>query len=319
MGYHVDGVYSVDIVVPCYNEEAMVMRFYREVKRVLEGSRRHLPRVSWRFLFVDDGSTDKTAKILKGLAASESDVKYISFSRNFGKEAAMYAGFAGSSADFVAVIDADLQHPPSLLPDMLLILLSGQYDCAAARRVTRKGEPVIRSWFARAFYKLMACITKMPPVDGALDFRMMTRQMVDSIVAMHEQDRFSKSLFAWTGYRTHWFEYENRPRACGTTKWSFWKLCQYALTGIISFSLAPLHLLLIVGVLLWLAAFGLAVRCLLAEWSGVTILLTAMLFLSGLIEISLGIVGEYVGRTHMAVKDRPLYIIRESNLEDDIA
>ena len=154
MGYHVDDVYSVDIVVPCYNEEAMVMRFYREVKRVLEGSRRHLPRVSWRFLFVDDGSTDKTVKILKELAVSESDVKYISFSRNFGKEAAMYAGFARSTADFVAVIDADLQNPPSLLPDMLLILLSGQYDCAAARRVTRKGEPVRMDWIQDSLVRI---------------------------------------------------------------------------------------------------------------------------------------------------------------------
>ena len=246
----------ISLIVPCYNEQEVLPLFYEEISRITA----LMPDYSFEFLFVDDGSKDKTLETVKGFAQNDDRVKYISFSRNFGKEAAMYAGFCEADGDYVAVMDADLQDPPSLLPEMIRIIKEQGYDSVATRRVTRAGEPKIRSFFARMFYKLINKISDADIVDGARDFRLMKRDMVDAIVRMCEYNRFSKGIFGWIGFKTYWLPFENVERAAGETKWSFWKLFKYSLEGIISFSQVPLNIASWVGIFFTVLSFvGVAV------------------------------------------------------------
>ena len=228
---------KLSLIIPCYNEEAAAPIFHREATEVLRGM-----DAEYEMLFINDGSQDQTLAVLRSLAAQDPHVTYLSFSRNFGKEAAMYAGFCNAKGDYVAVMDADMQDPPSLLPQMMELLASGEYDSVATRRATRKGEPVIRSWFAGKFYQLINKISNADIVDGSRDFRLMRREMVDAIVEMGEYNRFSKGIFGWIGFRTYWLSYENVERVAGETKWNFWKLFKYAVDGIINFSQAPLSI-----------------------------------------------------------------------------
>ncbi len=307
----------ITLIVPCYNEEAVLPIFYEEVSRVVKTL-----NMDYELIFVDDGSKDGTLGILRKLAESDSCVRYLSFSRNFGKEAAMYAGFCNARGEYVAVMDADMQDPPSLLPRMLEILRSGQYDSVATRRQTRKGEPRIRSWFARKFYQLINKISDADIVDGARDFRLMKRKMVDAIVAMSEYNRFSKGIFGWVGFRTYWLSYENVERIAGETKWSFWKLFRYAIDGIVSFSQAPLDIASWMGVMMtgfsFAAVIFVFIRRLLfgdpvAGWASTCCII---LFVGGVQLLCLGIIGKYLSKAYLETKHRPHYIVAESNCED---
>lgn len=308
----------ISIVVPCYNEEAVLPLFYQEITRVAG----LLPEYRFEFLFVDDGSRDDTLKTLKHMATEDERVKYLSFSRNFGKEAAMYAGFSKSRGDFIALMDADLQDPPALLPEMLRAIEEEDYDSAATRRVTRKGEPPIRSFFARRFYQLMRHISKTEIVDGARDYRLMTRQFLDSLLELGEYNRFSKGLYGWVGYKTKWLEYENVERAAGETKWSFWKLLLYSIEGIVAFSEAPLALAGVMGIFFCLVAFAFIVfivaRTLMfgdpvAGWPST---ICVILMCSGVQLFTIGILGKYLSKTYLEVKKRPIYLCRETNLDN---
>lgn len=305
----------ISIIVPCYNEQEAIPLFYRETTAVL--SKLNMP---YELLFVNDGSSDKTLEILKSLSQEDGHVKYISFSRNFGKESAMYAGFCHAGGDYVAVMDADLQDPPSLLPRMLEILEGGEYDSVATRRVSRVGEPPIRSWFARQFYKLINRISDADIVDGARDFRLMKREMVDAIVSMSEYNRFSKGIFGWIGFKTYWLPYENVERVAGESKWNFWKLFKYAIDGIINFSSAPLSIaswggmfmtfisfLLLVLIVIRRLAFGDSVT----GWASTVCII---IFIGGIQLFCLGIMGQYIARTYMESKHRPHYIVSETNI-----
>lgn len=241
---------KLTLIVPCFNEQEALPFFYKEAISVLKNL-----NYEYELLFINDGSKDNTLNILKDFADRDACVKYISFSRNFGKEAAMYAGFCNATGDYVAIMDADMQDPPDLLPEMLKLIESGEYDSVATRRVSREGEPPIRSWFARRFYSLINKISDADIVDGARDFRLMRREMVDAIVAMGETNRFSKGIFGWIGFRTYWLPYENRERVAGTTKWNFWGLCKYAIDGIINFSEAPLSIASWFGIIMTAIAF----------------------------------------------------------------
>ncbi len=275
---------EIDIVVPCYNEQEVLRTFYAETCRVLET----LPGYVFRFLFVDDGSKDNTIVIMKELAQTHDNVKYLSFSRNFGKEAAMYAGLTYADADYVILMDADLQHPPAMIPDMLAAVEEG-YDCCAARRVSREGESKIRSLFSQLFYKLSNHMTDVQMPQNAVDFRIMSRNMVDSILSLAEVERFSKGIFAWVGFSTKWIPYENVERTLGTSKWSFWGLFKYALGGITSFSITPLRMVSILGFLIFVAAClyiaGTLIQTLLfgIDVPGYVTTLCAVLFLGGII------------------------------------
>jgi len=310
---------KISVIVPCYNEEEVLPLFYQEVTRVagLMGG------YAFEFLFVDDGSRDGTMKVLRELAAQDERVKYVSFSRNFGKEAAMYAGFTHASGDYVAVMDADLQDPPALLPEMMAAIREEGYDSVATRRVTRKGEPPIRSFFARCFYKLMRRISKTEMVDGARDYRLMTRQFVNSLLELGEYNRFSKGLYGWVGYKTKWLEYENVERAAGETKWSFWKLLLYSIEGIVAFSAAPLAIAAVSGIVCCVLAFlfivFIVVRTLMfgdpvAGWPS---LVCIILLIGGLQLLSIGILGEYLAKTYLEVKNRPIFICKESNIREN--
>lgn len=246
---------KISVVVSCYNEQEALPLFYEEITKVAN----QLKETEFEFIFVNDGSKDKTLEVIKSFRKKDERVKYISFSRNFGKEAAMYAGLKKATGDYISIMDADLQDPPKLLIEMYDTLKQKEYDCVATRRVTRKGEPPIRSFFARMFYKLINKISKTEIVDGARDFRLMTRQMVDAILSMEEYNRFSKGIFGWVGFNTKWIEYENVERAAGETKWSFWKLFKYSIDGIIAFSTAPLVISTIMGILFCFIAFILIV------------------------------------------------------------
>ena len=307
---------KITVIVPCYNEEEVLPLFYREVTRGAE----LMGEYAFEFLFVDDGSRDGTMKVLRELAEHDQRVKYVSFSRNFGKEAAMYAGFTHASGDYVAVMDADLQDPPALLPEMMAAIREEGYDSVATRRVTRKGEPPIRSFFARCFYKLMRRISKTEMVDGARDYRLMTRQFVDSLLELGEYNRFSKGLYGWVGYKTKWLEYENVERAAGETKWSFWKLLLYSIEGIVAFSAAPLAIAAVSGILCCVLAFlfilFIVIRTLIfgdpvAGWPS---LVCIILLIGGLQLLSIGILGEYLAKTYLEVKNRPIFICKESNI-----
>ncbi len=305
---------KLSIIVPCYNEEAALPVFYDTVTRVVSA----LPDVEPEYLFVDDGSRDRTLPLLRELAGRDRQVRYLSFSRNFGKEAAMYAGLQAAAGDLVAIMDADLQDPPKLLPEMLSLIRSGDYDCVAVRRVDRKGEPAIRSFFARAFYRLINKVSRTEIVDGARDYRLMTRQMVDSILQLTEYNRFSKGIFSWVGYRTHWLETENIERSAGQTKWSFFKLCIYAMDGIIAFSTAPLAIASVLGLLFCVIAFIAIVFVIVRQliWGGSAYgwpsLVCILLFVTGIQLFCIGILGQYLSKTYLEVKRRPIYIIRES-------
>lgn len=302
----------LSIIVPCYNEEAALPAFFKETSSIL-----HALSCEYELIFVDDGSKDATLPIIKQFADQDPSLVYLSFSRNFGKEAAMYAGFCNAHGDYVAVMDADLQDPPSLLPKMLEILQSGEYDSVATRRLNRDGEPPVRSWFAKKFYKLINMISDADIVDGARDFRLMRREMVDAICSMGEYNRFSKGIFGWVGFRTYWLPYQNIERVAGNTKWSFWKLFKYAIDGIINFSQAPLSIASWGGVsitfLSFLMLFFIIVRKLIfgdpvAGWASTICVIT---FIGGVQLFCLGIIGQYIAKIYLEAKRRPHYIIAE--------
>lgn len=306
----------ISLVVPCYNEQQAIPLFYAEACKAADELRRRFS-AEVEFVFVNDGSTDGTLAVLRGLAAQDRRVRYLSMSRNFGKEAAMYAGMEHAVGDYVAVMDADLQDPPSLLPQMYAGILEEGYDCVATRRVSRKGEPPIRSFFARRFYRLMNRISQLDLVDGARDYRLMTRQMVQAILRVTEYNRFSKGIFSWVGFSTKWLEYENIQRAAGETKWSFWKLFKYSLEGIVAYSVVPLAIASFLGVLLCVIAFAfmvfLVIRTLVwgdpvAGWPS---MMCVILFIGGIQLFSIGILGKYLSKTYLETKHRPIYILRE--------
>ena len=305
----------ITLIVPCYNEQESLPIFYQEVTAVVQRM-----ESEYELLFVDDGSKDQTLMILRELAAQDSHVKYFSFSRNFGKEAAMYAGLSYSTGDYVIIMDADLQHPPALIPDMIKGIEEG-YDCCAARRSTRKGESKIRSVFSRMFYNLSNRFTDVDLVQGAVDFRIMTRQMVDSVLSLAERQRFSKGIFAWVGFQTKWIPYENVERIMGKSKWSFWGLFKYAIDGITAFSVAPLRTVTFMGSMISFLAFIYIIFTLIQTFvygivvPGYVTTLCAVLFLGGIIELSIGILGGYVARIYIEIKGRPIYILKNTNIE----
>ncbi len=308
----------ISIVVPCYNEEAVLPLFYQEILRVMEQMRTEHPSLTFELLFIDDGSKDRTLSILRDMSVSDERVRYISFSRNFGKEAGMFAGLENAKGDYVVVMDADLQHPPAFLPQMYHFVKDGEYDCATTRRVSRKGESKIRSAFARTFYKIMNKISQTEIVDGAQDFRFMTRQMVDSILSMKEYNRFSKGIFSWVGFKVRYIEYENVERAAGTTAWSFWGLFRYSLEGIFAFSTAPLALASLLGILSCLVAFIMIIVIVIKTLvfgdpvAGFPTIMCVMFLLGGLQLFCTGILGQYLSKTYLESKARPIYLARET-------
>ena len=305
------------VVVPCYNEEEAIPFFYEEMLKTIEVFNKDFPSVEFEMLFIDDGSKDKTRKVLREYNEKDKRVRYVSFSRNFGKEAGIYAGLDNAKGDYVVIMDADLQDPPSLLPEMFKAVTEEGFDSAATRRVTRKGEPVIRSFFARMFYKLMARISKTEIVDGARDYRIMTRQMVDAILSMGEYNRFTKGIYGWVGFETKWFEYENVERVAGETKWSFWKLFMYSIEGVIGFSTAPLVISSFFGILCMLLAFVMIVFIIIRKLiygdptSGWPSLVCIIMLIGGMQLSCIGIVGEYLAKTYLETKHRPIYIAKE--------
>ena len=310
---------TISVIVPCFNEQEVLPIFYKEITKVAAD----MAGYDFEFIFVDDGSKDETLNECKKLAESDDRVKYISFSRNFGKEAAMYAGLEKSTGDMVAIMDVDLQDPPALLPQMVYAIETEGYDSVATRRVTRKGEPVIRSFFARMFYKIINKISKTEIVDGARDYRLMSRQFVNSLLELSERNRFSKGLFGWVGYKTKWLEYENVERAAGQTKWSFWKLFLYSIEGIMAFSTAPLAISAVVGFIMCavaaVAIIFIVFRTLMFgdPVSGWPSMVCIILFIGGIQLFCLGIVGEYLAKTYTEIKNRPIYICRETNTDKE--
>ena len=301
-----------------YNEQEALAILYRELKRVTET----IPDHEFEYLFVNDGSKDATLDEIRKLAKQDARVRYVSFSRNFGKEAAMYAGLKSASGDYVALMDADMQDPPALLPQMIQMIESGECDNVATRRVNRKGEPPIRSFFAKCFYKVMRKLTHIEIADGARDYRLMSRAMVNSILSVCEYNRFSKGIFAWVGYETRWLEFENVERAAGETKWSFWKLVRYSFDGIVNFSDTPLRISSYLGLLLtglsFVAIIIEVIRALVfgdpvAGWPSLVCIIT---FIGGIQLFCMGIMGQYIAKTYMEVKRRPHYIVKESNIEE---
>ncbi|MBQ4300105.1 MAG: glycosyltransferase family 2 protein [Lachnospiraceae bacterium] len=307
------------LVVPSYNEEEAIPLFYEEALRV----EKELTDIDIEYLFVDDGSRDETMRVVKELNARDLRVHYVSFSRNFGKEAAIYAGLENAAGDYVAILDADLQDPPSLLPEMLEAVEKEGYDCVGSRRVTRKGEPPIRSFFARCFYKLMGKISSSEVVDGARDFQLMNRKVVNAILAMGEYNRFSKGIFGWVGFKKKWLEYENVERAAGETKWSFWKLFVYALDGIVAFSTAPLVIASFIGMLFCVVAFIAIIFIIIRTvifgdpTSGWPSMVCIIMLVSGIQLLCIGILGQYLAKTYLETKKRPLYLVEEAVLAND--
>ena len=311
---------KIAIVVPCYNEQEAIPYFYEEVNKISNTMR---DKTEFEFLFVNDGSKDDTLKVLRELSKKDERVKYISFSRNFGKESAMYAGLKEAAGDYVAIMDADLQDPPALLPEMFDTLEKGEYDCVATRRVTRKGESKIRSFFARLFYKIMNLISNTEVVDGARDFRLMSRQMVNAILEIGEYNRFSKGIFGFVGFNTKWLEYENIERVAGKTKWSFWKLLLYALDGFTAFSTKPLNISTFVGILFCLISLIMIIFIICKTLifgepvGGWPSLACIVLFVGGVQLFCTGIMGEYLSKTYLEVKNRPIYIVKETNVNKE--
>ena len=304
---------KLSIVVPCYNEQEAAPIFYDTV----HGMEDKLSSVELEFIFVDDGSKDGTLDVLRGLHAKDERVHYVSFSRNFGKEAGIYAGLEKSTGDYVVIMDVDLQDPPAMLPEMLSYIESGEYERVATRRVDRKGEPPIRSWFARKFYRLMNKISDADIVDGARDYQMMTRRVVDAILSMGEYNRFSKGIFGWVGFKRKWLEFENTERVAGETKWSFWKLFLYAIDGIVAFSTAPLTMVSILGLIMCFVAFLFIVIIIIRTLvfgdptNGWPSMVCIILMVSGIQLSCLGIIGQYMAKTYLETKKRPIYIVSE--------
>lgn len=304
-------------IIPCYNEEESLPYFYKEISRVFADM-----DCTYELIFVNDGSTDQTLTYLKNVAESDEHVIYLSFSRNFGKEAAMYAGLCHANGDYVAVMDADMQDPPSLLPQMLDLLLNGTYDSVATRRITRSGEPLIRSWFAHRFYQLINKISDTDIVDGARDFRLMKRSMVNAIIALGEYNRFSKGIFGWVGFRTYWLSYENTERVAGSTKWSFWKLFKYAIDGILNFSQVPLNISSWFGISMTFFAALMMIFIIVRKFlfgdpvNGWASLICVIIFIGGIQLFCIGIMGQYIAKIYMETKKRPHFIVAESNLPD---
>lgn len=311
---------KISVIVSCYNEEESLPLFYEEMSKVMD----EMSQNDFELIFVNDGSRDNTLKEIKELRAKDKRVRYISFSRNFGKEAAMKAGLDYSTGDYVTLMDADLQDPPKMLPEMLNILESEHYDCVGTRRVTRKGEPVIRSFFARKFYKIINKMSKVEMVDGARDYRLMTRQMVEAIKNCEEYNRYSKGLWSFVGFKTKWLEFENVQRVAGETKWSFWKLFKYAVEGIVAFTTAPLTMAAFLGILFCFIAFIMIVVIIFKTlvWgdpvSGWPSLACIIIFVSGIQLFFMGIFGEYLAKTYLETKKRPLYIIKETEKDSDL-
>lgn len=304
---------KISVIVPCYNEQEVLSVCYQRIKSVLE----KIHDIDYEIIFGDDGSSDNTLQIIKELANNNENVKYISLSRNFGKESIMYALLKKASGDFVTVIDADLQDPPELIEEMYIELQKGEYDCVATRRVDRKGEPKIRSFFAKMFYKIINKFTKLNIVDGARDFRMMTRPMVNAVLDLSEYNRFSKGIFQWVGFKTKWLEFQNIERTMGQTKWSFKKLMGYGMDGIVSFTTTPLYLASILGVILFFVAVIMIIVIILKtviygeSVQGWPSLVCIIFFLNGLQFLCIGILGQYMSKLYMEVKARPIYIIKE--------
>ena len=308
---------KISVAVPCYNEEPALDPFFAAVSVVAE----QMPDVEFEFLFIDDGSRDKTLEKIQDLAQRDSRVKYISFSRNFGKEAGIYAGLENADGDYVVIMDADLQDPPALLPEMYRSIKEEGYDCVGSRRVTRKGEPPIRSFFARMFYKLINKMSDSEIVDGARDFQMMNRQVVEAILSMGEYNRFSKGIFGWIGFKKKWLEYENIERVAGETKWSFWQLLLYAIEGIVAFSTTPLVMSSVFGLICCTLALIMIVVVIVRTLvfgdptSGWPSLVCIMLLLSGIQMLGIGIVGQYLAKTYLETKNRPIYLVRKTNIK----
>ena len=316
MNYYTE-VVKLSVVVPCYNEEATLPFFHEEMMKQISSLIEAGVIKDYEFVFVDDGSKDSTASIMQELAQTDDRVHYIILSRNFGKEAAMLAGLQNASGQYAVVMDADLQDPPALVPQMLEAVQSGEFDCAGTRRVTRKGEPPIRSFFARSFYRFMAKLSDIEVVDGARDFRLMNRMYIDAVLSLQERNRFSKGIFPWVGFKTKWFEYENVNRVAGETKWSFWKLFVYSLDGITAFSSRPLAIASIFGTIAFLISIVLIIIIVarriifgdpVAGWAST---ICIILLLSGVQLFSIGILGQYLAKTYTEVKQRPQYIVRE--------
>lgn len=306
-------MYKLSIIVPCYNEEETVEIFYQETQKVIKQL-----QCDYEFLFVNDGSKDKTLQKLRFLSQKDANVRYLSFSRNFGKESALFAGLKAATGDLITVMDADLQDPPELLPEMVKAIFDEGYDCVGTRRTTRDGEPVIRSFFARMFYRIVNRIGEVEMVDGARDFRLMTRQMVDSILELSEYNRFSKGLFSWVGYKTKYLTFENRERVAGQTSWSFWSLFKYSIDGIINFSEAPLNIASFIGAISCVGAviamIVVIIKTLIFKdpTTGWPSLASIILFMGGLQLLCIGIIGKYIAKIFLETKKRPHYIVKET-------
>ncbi|HIQ94723.1 TPA: glycosyltransferase family 2 protein [Candidatus Ventrenecus stercoripullorum] len=305
---------KISVIVSCYNEEEALPLFYEEMSRVMA----EMKKYQFELIFVNDGSKDNTLEVIKKLQKMDERVRFVSFSRNFGKEAAMLAGLDYSVGDYVTLMDADLQDPPKMLPEMVKFIEEEGYDCVGTRRVTRKGEPPIRSFFARRFYKIINRMSKVEMVDGARDYRLMTRQMVDSIISCREYNRYSKGLWSFVGFKTKWLEFENVERVAGETKWSFWKLFKYAIEGIVAFTTAPLTIAAFLGVLFCFIAFIMiiVIICKTLIWGdpvgGWPSLACIIIFVSGIQLFFMGIFGEYLAKTYLETKKRPIYIVKET-------
>ncbi len=304
----------ISVIVPCYNEQEVLPLFREEILRVSGEMTEKYPHLEFEFLFINDGSRDKTLEILREYAKEDSRFRYVSFSRNFGKEAGMLAGLENSRGDYVVIMDADLQHPPRLMPEMYEYVASGEYDCAGTRRVSRKGEPKLLSFFARSFYKVINKISQTQIVDGAQDFRFMTRQMVNAILDMPEYNRFSKGIFSWVGFRTKYIEVENTERAAGKTTWNFWKLLMYSFEGITAFSTAPLFLSVIMGIIFLILALAMVIKTLICKepMEGYPVIVSLVCLASGVQLFCMGVMGQYISKTYMEVKRRPRYLVAET-------
>lgn len=300
----------ISVIIPCYNEEESLPHFIKEMNKIMD----EMKKVKFELIFVNDGSKDNTLEILKSMAKEDKRVKYISLSRNFGKEPSMLAGLEKSSGDYVAIMDADLQDPPSLLIEMYNGITEEGYDCVGLRRTTRKGEPKIRSFFAECYYKLINKISETEIVNGARDYRLMTRQMVNSILELQENNRFSKGIFSWVGYNTKWLDYENVERVAGTTKWSFIKLFKYSIESVVAFSTFPLIISIFVGMLMLIISFIMLIMMFI-ETSALLTLSTLIIFVTGLQLIFIGILGLYISKMHVELHDRPKYIIKDTNIK----
>lgn len=308
----------LSVIVPCYNEEEALPYFYKEINKISK----EMNNLNFEFIFVDDGSSDKTIEVIKKYSENDDRVRFVSFSRNFGKEAAMIAGLEASKGDFVTLMDADLQDPPALLPKMYNYIINEGYDCVGTRRVTRKGEPKIRSFFARMFYKIINKMSKIEMLDGARDYRLMKRKMVDAIISMKEYNRYSKGIFSFVGFKIKWLEYDNIERVAGSSKWNFWKLFKYAIEGIIGYSTTPLVFSAFVGLLFCFIAFVMilviVIETLLkgnpvAGWPS---LVCVIMFVSGIQLFVMGIIGSYLSKIYLETKNRPVYIVRETELDN---